>query len=592
MKPGRDARHRRPVTLRLGGPGDIDRLDPTVAPPHTWQVVRLFSRQLLSYESRADLRDWRCVPPVADVAVDVPSTYNAGLGASHRSYIVHLRPGVLWDTEPPRSVTAADFIRGFKRLANPLVRAPALTYFRSSVRGMAEFCDGFTSAVSAENATAEQLASYQNSHDIAGVFALDDESLVIELVRACPDFLQMLALPGASAAPIEYDAYLPGSVDLCRHLRSNGPYRITQYVPGRALRLEQHPAWRNDCDPVRRRQVDAIEITVDHDTTGLVERIDAGLIDLPWDLRRPASTGMLEPAPATDALVGWDLDPYLVFNLEVGAPALRDQRVRRAVATSVDKSSIWTAFRALHDGIATRIAASIVPPHNDAHEDRAVQPTEVGGDPDLARSLLRQAGHEHGLVLTAVFERGGFDAQTALLCADALDLAGIELRLVGLEPSAFARLVSESPDAMSPRWDVMVRAHSPDWHYQNGRVFLQPMFETAGTANVGGFSDPIADELIDRALEAAVDAQARAAAAWHAVERRVLEQHIVVPLLFRAPPAPPRHSARVRDAFAMPALRNAYDISALWLVDDESVNDFRPYDSAQAQGVCEWNNIS
>src|SRR5207237_3022138 len=123
-------------TLRLHGPGDIDHLDPIAAHPDARQIVRLFSRQLLTYEAGHDLRDWQSVAPVPDVAVDIPSTYNAGLGASHRSYVIHLRPSILWDTSPPRPVTAHDFVRGFKRLGNPLTRHPALTFFRSTIPGL------------------------------------------------------------------------------------------------------------------------------------------------------------------------------------------------------------------------------------------------------------------------------------------------------------------------------------------------------------------------------------------------------------------------------------------------------------------------
>src|SRR5262249_32326997 len=146
---------------------------------------------------------------------------NAGVGASHTSYVIHLRPNVFWDTEPIRAVTAHDVVRGLKRLCTPLHRSTALPYLTSTVRGLAEYRDGHPG----DARTAAELAAYANSHDISGVLALDDETLVVELLRPALDVVDILALPCVSPVPVEYDAYLPDSPQARRNLRSSGPYR-------------------------------------------------------------------------------------------------------------------------------------------------------------------------------------------------------------------------------------------------------------------------------------------------------------------------------------------------------------------------------
>lgn len=523
-------------TLRLSGPGSVDRLDPVAAQPHAQQLVRLLSRQLLTYEPRRDLREWQAVAPVPDVAVAVPSTYNAGLGASHRSHVIHLRPGVLWDTSPSRPVTAHDFVRGFKRLANPVARPPALAFFRSTIRGFAEFCEGFADAVPAATATADRLAAYQDENEIPGVFALDDESLVIEVVRPSPDFVHVLALGCASASPVEHDAFLPGSAELTRNLRSNGPYRVSRYVPGRELRLERNPVWDPSTDPVRHGHLEAIEVVV---TAGAED----GRATSPWGF------ALRHGAGAAAADLSWDLDPYLAINVAAGNLALRDVRVRRALAAAIDKAAV---ARVHHDRAAVRVASSIVPPNNDGHQPDLRDPP---GDPKAAR----------GLELTVVYERA--DAAVARACAAGLVRAGVTVRAVELARPDFDRLVAD-PTAAS--WDVVVHRRSAAWHYRNARVFLEAMFATGSPANLGGFSDPETDDLIRRALDAATDAPAVAAAAWHAVERRVLEEAAVVPVLFRAPALPPRTGAGVPDALPMPALGFACDLASVRLEDASS----------------------
>lgn len=523
-------------TVRLFGPGGARQLDPAgVHAGPAVPIVRLFSRQLVTYEPRADLRDWQAICPVPDVAVHVPSTYNAGLGASHRSYVAHLRPGVLWDTDPPRPVTARDFVRGFKRMANPVAPSPALAYFAGTVRGMAEFRAGFAAAVPPDTADPARLAGYQNATKIAGVFALDDETLVIELLRPAPDFPDLLALPCASAAPVEYDAFVPGSPEL--RLRSNGPYRLARDTTDRELRLERNPAWSPDADPVRGAHVDRIEIV--QDATGAVQiraAIDSGAADLAWapPLRAPVA----DDAENGAAPASWALDPYLVFNLAGGAPALGDVRVRRAIAAAVDKPALAELYRRHGGGGDVRVADRIVPPNNDPPAD----------DGDSAPAA---DGYAEGLTLTAVHRRDELDKEIARSYAADLERVGARVRLVAEDEAV--------------KWDLAARSWSAPWLYRNGRAFLQPLLQSGSPANLGGYSDPDVDALIDRALALAVEPPAVTDAAWRAVERRALDNVAIVPLLFGAPPVPQRRSERTRDALAMPALGYAPDIATLWL---------------------------
>ena len=71
-----------------------------------------------------------------DVATAVPTRRNGGISADGRTYTFHLKKGVRWDTNPPRQVTAADFVREFKLLCNPASPTGAPGYFTSTIVGM------------------------------------------------------------------------------------------------------------------------------------------------------------------------------------------------------------------------------------------------------------------------------------------------------------------------------------------------------------------------------------------------------------------------------------------------------------------------
>jgi peptide/nickel transport system substrate-binding protein len=509
-------------TLRLRGPGDPAALDPScVDDVASARLTRLYARQLFTYRAEPDLRSWQAIAPVPDLAARVPSIYNAGLGASGTTYVVHLRPGVRWDTEDSRAVTAHDVVRGMKRLANP-VRPPAvLPYFTSTIRGMAEFHAQFVAAAGADP-TAAELAAFQDSHEISGVFALDDESLVFELVRPALDFISMLALPAVAPAPAEYDAYLPDSPELRQNLRANGPYRVASYTPGRELVLAPNPAWDQATDPVRRQHLDRIEVGLGAapDRAELAAQVRAGEIDLPWGAR------VAEPytgVPATPLVaLGWRLDPYMIFNLRGDGP-LRDRRVREAIACAVDKDAVADAVAGLRTGTVIRVAGGAVPPENECHT--AIDPYPHA--PDRARALLAEAGHAGGLALTAIHPDTPEATAVARSLATDLSRVGVAVRLEALTPAEHRARLADPAGT----WDLTTLSWSPGWLHGNARVFLQPLFQSGG---IGGYAEPEVDGLIERAL-GSIDPR-RAVPLWQEVERRALADLPVVPLLFQTPP--------------------------------------------------------
>ena len=78
-----------------------------------------------------------------DVATTIPTTANGGITDGGKTLTIHLRKGVMWNTSPARQVTAADFVREFKMLCNPVSPVGAPGYFTATIDGMASYCDGF-----------------------------------------------------------------------------------------------------------------------------------------------------------------------------------------------------------------------------------------------------------------------------------------------------------------------------------------------------------------------------------------------------------------------------------------------------------------
>lgn len=560
-------------TLHFLGPGGADHLDTASAYYATsGQILRAMTRQLFAYPATEDLSDaLKAFTPVPDVAAEIPSLANGGLSADRCVYTIRLREGVRWDSTPVRDVTARDFIRGIKRIANPVMGAGARHYFTSTILGMEQYCAAYDSAFLGKQPTAADLADFQNCHSIAGLQAADDRTLIITLVQPASDFLNILAMGFASAAPVEYDEYIPDSEEFRLNMRSNGPYRIAQYKPlGGKILLERNPAWEQESDPIRHQYVDHINIQVaKQPAEELLKKIDSGEADLAWSF---TAVSWAKPSPDRigfpRSYPGYALNPYLVFNLQSpnAGGALRKRKVRQAIAHAVDKVAISEILDVL-EGVPNQPLGSVIPPGSVGY--RKYNPYLTPGDRgdiEAARKLLAEAGCEGGFTLVAAVREAKLHLDVMQSVADDLSKCGIELTFKTYsQADYYGTLLSDPEKAKAGVWDIAEPGWTPDWWGNNGRAILQPLFQTnftPGTTNYGGYSNPEVDRLIQAALRESDPA--RGEDLWHQVDVEVMKDVPIVPLLAFAAMTSRYHSRRVKNAIHVPQIE-FFDITNLWL---------------------------
>ena len=132
-------------TLEVVGASDVDHLATTSAYlVQSWWLTRAFTRQLVTYPSAADFDSSTRL--AADLAVDVPTVENGGISADGLMYTFHLRRGVRWDSQPFREVTAADVVRAFRLMCNPVSPVGAPAYYTDTISGMASYCERLAGA--------------------------------------------------------------------------------------------------------------------------------------------------------------------------------------------------------------------------------------------------------------------------------------------------------------------------------------------------------------------------------------------------------------------------------------------------------------
>src|SRR5215470_15015804 len=112
---GQAATPKKGGTLKILGQSDIFNLDTTSGYYTVNNILyRGYARQLFSYVNSPSFQAQ--IKLVPDVATVVPTTGNGGISKDGKTYTIHLKKGVKWNSSPPRQVTAADFVREFKLL--------------------------------------------------------------------------------------------------------------------------------------------------------------------------------------------------------------------------------------------------------------------------------------------------------------------------------------------------------------------------------------------------------------------------------------------------------------------------------------------
>ncbi|WP_018656465.1 ABC transporter substrate-binding protein [Actinomadura flavalba] len=550
-------------TLRVVGSADVDHLDTSSGYTTVSSLLtRQFARALFSFRGADGFDEAIQVRP--DVAAEMPSTGNGGISADGRTYTIRLRDGVRWNTQPPREVTAGDFVRGIKRICNPAKPSGGMAYYTETIEGMKKFCDGFGD-VAGDDARA--IAAYQNDNQVSGLQARDDKTLVVRLTAPASDFTNILAMQFAAAAPAEYDAYIPDSPQFRGHTVSNGPYQITSYTPNQEYVLDRNPAWSAESDDLRGQKPQRIRITMGQDSPDVVQQqMEQGSADLAWDQTVPtARIPSLKSNDDFEIKEGSTNNPYLVFNTlsPNNDGALGKAPVRRAIQYAIDK----TALVQIYGGPdVSDVLNQVIPPRSVGHQPFNLYPTpNNSGDANRCRQMLRDAGYPNGIKLRFPYRVSSNHPRIAQSVQANLQACGITADLTPDTNGTFYNTTLVTPsDARGGKWDIAAPGWIPDWYGNNGRTNIVPLFDGRhygpNSTNYGGYNNDEVNRLIDQALKAS-DANA-AAGAWAQADRKIMEDAAVVPFMNQRYPI--FHSGRVGNARYLP-MYQGYDFGQIEL---------------------------
>jgi ABC-type transport system substrate-binding protein len=509
-------------TVSMLGQSDIFNLD-TVSAYYTVSsmIELLFTRQLYQYRDVANFAQQ--IKPVPDAAAGYPAITDGG-----KTYTIHIRPGVMWDTTPPRQVTAADFVREFKLLCNPASPVGAPGYYEDTIVGMASYCDGFAKV----KPTVSAIAGYVNSHNVPGVVAAGPLTLVFHLMHPATDWLNILAMGFSSARPAEYMNYVPDSAQFRQHTLSDGPYKIASYTPGRSFVFVRNPAWKQSADPVRHAYVNKFTVTEGLNANGVQQQIQAGTGDMEWDVPPPPQDlPGLESSHNSGLVISSYPTGFTYVTLNQYAGPFKNPKLRQAVAYALNKNAI---VRILGGPKIAQSATQFMLPGSTGYVPgfNPYPDNNGNGNPAMAKQVLTAAGYPHGVTIKLIYSTTDPTPREAQAMQSSLQAAGFTVKLIPVtQADWYGKYLEQPTTAKRDVWDISLPGWIPDWFGNNGRATIVPIFTNPGllTNDFDGYNSPVTNGLINSAVTAA--SQSAASSYWAKANEQVTKDVADVPLI-------------------------------------------------------------
>lgn len=413
-----------------------------------------------------------------------------------KTYTFSLRKNARWSNGD--QVTAADFVAGMRRTVDP---ATASTYAQI-----------LYPIVNAEAITRGELPV-----ESLGVHAVDDATLVIDLVAPTAYFLQLLT--HASTYPLHRPSFEQFGEQFAKpgNLVSNGAYRLTDWVVNSHIRLEKNEFY-SGADDV------AIDVVYFHNTEDIdaeLRRYRAGELDFTYQIPNSRFAWIIENLG--DEL---EVKPYLnvyFYGLDVTEPPLDDVRLRQALSMAVDRRIITEQVT----GAGEVAAFGLIPPGVANYESQGYSWQSLSDQQRLAmaRRLYAEAGYSSENPLRIELRYNTSENHQRIAVA----VAAMWKQNLGVEAS----IINEEWKVLlqtrlkRPQWDVLRYGWNGD--YNDAFTFLE-IFQSSHGQNFTGFSDAKFDSLTARAASEA-DPTARAALMADA-EQELLDQYPIIPLYF------------------------------------------------------------
>lgn len=321
-----------------------------------------------------------------------------------------------------REVTAQDLLYSFKRIADPEIHSPVLSFIQDKIQGYEEFHQKLRD-IPAKERSEKSLELYQGEVEGLVIPADDPYTLVVTLIKPYPQLRYLMAMHFLT--PMAYEAVDYYKKEIIRNPVGCGPYVLKEYKKRQRIVLEKNPnrpmeVYPSTGDPGDAEKglladagkqlplADTVNFTIVRESMTSWNMFLQGYLDAATINQQNyqqamsiAGSGQLsEEMKAKNLRLERVVNPdfsYFAFNMDdpvVGGFSESNRKLRRAISLAVDSQ---TEIELLRQGIGNK-AEFMIPPGLFGYDDKYKNPYR-DFDPELkkAKQLLAEAGYPGGI---------------------------------------------------------------------------------------------------------------------------------------------------------------------------------------------------
>lgn len=301
----------------------------------------------------------------ADMKAEPAIAQSWDISPDGKRYVFHLRKDARWSDGKP--VQAEDFAYAWSRALAPRIGAP-YAFFLYELKNGKAYYDG-------------KIQDFSK----VGVHAVDPQTLIVELERPTPFFLNLAASP--VMLPLRQDVVgkFGDKFTEAGYFVSNGAYQLSQWRHEEKIVLTPNPYFYEK-NPVKRPRLKAIDMYMINDANTSVVMYENGELDFvetttsipAFDVRR------LRKSPDCHTSL---LHRINYFGFNTRKKPFDNPKVRQAFAYALDRSYYPRLMQSGQKPIASWISPGL-PGYN--------AQAGLKFDPQKARQLLAEAGYPNG----------------------------------------------------------------------------------------------------------------------------------------------------------------------------------------------------
>jgi ABC-type transport system substrate-binding protein len=431
----------------------------------------------------------------------VPDLATWEVSPDGRTYTFHLRPNARFHDGRP--VTAQDVVYSWERAMDPDLGSGVANTYLSDIMGMADVRAG----------TVEHAS---------GLVVVNDGTLQVTIDAPKSYFLAKLT--HSSAFIVDRQEIEADPDNWWKQPNGTGLFLMQEWDEGRAMHLRRNPTYHGT--PPQVEHV-VFRLYVGGETGAIPMRLfedgetDAALLGL-GELR----ILQLEESPLLQEVVERSQLSIQYIGFNTGVPPFNDPQVRRAFLHAVDRQALVAGDL---EGIGT-VAQGFIPPGLPGYDPNvpAIPYLGTAAQTELLASAYPNAEALPDIVLSLAGGVGTHHEQIAQMWRDNLGVT-ISAEVLPSDTYYYGDLSANVANLYDYGWI----ADYPDPHN-----FLYDLFHSGSENNVGKFSDPEVDALLERAqtepdqaarmglyrqAEQLLVARAAAIPLWHSKERYIVQ---------------------------------------------------------------------